>query len=283
MIGSNVFNHWRQVERPTLLDILATFPSVTLLPLGALLEHLLPLAPRYYSLSYTPKQMDLMLSKPKHARFAFTLAKYTLPGGIERPGICTSWLNNISPGGIANNQGTTSGNTWNALNTLTRPILFGFQRNVANNYFSLPENYEKLPIVMVAAGTGLSPFISFINEVSLRIGHSKDDDNSPSNFYLFYGCRNPKDDFLFKDEIDGFLSNGSLRRCFVTFSRVINSDLYNLPKDQHQGKGENDVGWNYKQPSNHLRYVQHMLQHQAAALYDLMANRGAFLFVCGYF
>ena len=61
------------------------------------------------------------------------------------------------------------------------------------NPFRLPSD-PSIPIIMVGPGTGVAPFIGFLqHRRSLSV---KKDLLGPS--WLFYGCRHPLKDYLFK-------------------------------------------------------------------------------------
>jgi CDP-4-dehydro-6-deoxyglucose reductase len=61
--------------------------------------------------------------------------------------------------------------------------------------FLLPKNLDR-PIVMIATGTGVVPFVSMIRKI-------RQDDLSFKNIHLIYGCRHKKD-ILYRDELETF-------------------------------------------------------------------------------
>ncbi|MDZ7742568.1 MAG: flavodoxin domain-containing protein [Bacteroidota bacterium] len=79
-----------------------------------------------------------------------------------------------------------------------------------NEKFRLPENPET-PIIMISTGTGIAPFRAFLQE-------RKESGASGMN-WLFFGDRNEKTDFLYRDEIIGFKDQGLLGKLNTVFSR----------------------------------------------------------------
>lgn len=70
---------------------------------------------------------------------------------------------------------------------------------------------------------------------------------------LFFGCRNKAHDFIYEDELQGYLTSGALSQLHVAFSR--------------QGPSKD--------------YVQHHIERQSAALWPLLAEKKGSLYVCG--
>jgi cytochrome P450/NADPH-cytochrome P450 reductase len=112
--------------------------------------------------------------------------------------------------------------------------------------FALPSDTTR-PIVMIGPGTGLAPFRGFLQERSiLRAGGA-----TLGTAMLFFGCRNPDEDYLYRDELERFAADGIVD-LHVAFSR------YNGTKT----------------------YVQHLIAKRADAIWHLLEN-DAHVFVCG--
>ncbi|MCF8228912.1 MAG: flavodoxin domain-containing protein [Bacteroidales bacterium] len=79
-----------------------------------------------------------------------------------------------------------------------------------NERFRLPENPET-PIVMISTGTGIAPFRAFLQERKQKKAKGRN--------WLFFGDRNEKTDFLYRDEINEFKNKGILTRLNAVFSR----------------------------------------------------------------
>ncbi|HEY6414202.1 MAG TPA: oxidoreductase [Edaphobacter sp.] len=113
----------------------------------------------------------------------------------------------------------------------------------SNANFRLPED-NSAPVIMIGPGTGIAPFRAFLEERQAT--------GAPGDNWLFFGEQREKMDFLYKDQLQGMVKDGVLKRLDTAFSR-----------DQH-----NKV------------YVQDKMQEQAAELYQWL-ERGAYFYVCG--
>jgi sulfite reductase (NADPH) flavoprotein alpha-component len=107
----------------------------------------------------------------------------------------------------------------------------------------VPEN-DELPIIMVGPGTGIAPFRAFLEEREARTATGEN--------WLFFGDRNAKDDFIYRDEIEVMQASGLLTRLDLAFSR--------------------------DQPEK--IYVQDRMLEQGAELFAWL-ERGAYFYVCG--
>jgi hypothetical protein len=67
----------------------------------------------------------------------------------------------------------------------------------SNIAFHPPESLAT-PIIMVAAGTGIAPFRGFVQARALRVAAGE---GTPGPALLFFGCRAPGTDFLYRDEL----------------------------------------------------------------------------------
>jgi sulfite reductase (NADPH) flavoprotein alpha-component len=138
-----------------------------------------------------------------------------------------------------NRQGVASGHLGDRAGVgETMPI---FLHSNAN--FRLPED-TSAPVIMIGPGTGIAPFRAFLEERQAT--------GAPGDNWLFFGEQREKMDFLYKDQLQGMVKDGVLKRLDTAFSR-----------DQH-----NKV------------YVQDKMQEQAAELFQWL-ERGAYFYVCG--
>ena len=112
--------------------------------------------------------------------------------------------------------------------------------------FKLPRVPTK-PIIMVGPGTGVAPFRGFVQERAWLRQQGKE--VGPN--LLFFGCRDPKHDFLYEKELNEFVASGDLE-LVTAFSRV----------------------------HGHKVYVQHRILEHKARVYQLLQD-GAVIFVCG--
>ncbi|WP_430974570.1 diflavin oxidoreductase [Sunxiuqinia rutila] len=114
---------------------------------------------------------------------------------------------------------------------------------VPNENFRLPEQAD-VPVIMIAAGTGIAPFRAFMEERAWQHPQSRN--------WLFFGEKNSDRDFLYREDWERWKANGVLSRITLAFSR-----------DQ-----EKKV------------YVQHRLREQAKEVGQWLKD-GAHVYVCG--
>ena len=204
-------------KRLSVLNLLERFPACDL-PFGSYLEMLPLLAPRYYSISSSPVDQDGVCS--------ITVAVVDEPavsGEGRFKGVCSNHLARQPEGAtvFASIRETTAG-------------------------FRLPED-DTRPIIMIGPGTGIAPFRGFLRERSKR--NEQGAKLGPA--MLFFGCRHPDQDYLYRDELEACAKSG-LVDLHVAFSR----------KDKTK------------------TYVQDLLRQQRDAVWDLI-GKGAVIYVCG--
>jgi cytochrome P450/NADPH-cytochrome P450 reductase len=204
--------------RKSLLDILDEHPSVQL-PFEVYLDMLPPLRPRYYSISSSP------LVDAEAASITVGLVEAPARSGHGTyAGVCSNYLRR-------------------------RPDdtqVFGFIRK-PTIAFKPPEN-PHIPMIMVGPGTGVAPFRGFLQDRAamkrkgIPVGES----------LLFFGCRDPLQDFIYEDELRSFETEG-VTRLLTAFSR---------------------------EPGQPKRYVRHAIEEQGADVWRLLQDN-AIIFVCG--
>jgi len=109
--------------------------------------------------------------------------------------------------------------------------------------FTVPK-CDQSPMIMIGPGTGIAPFIGFLQEREAR--------NASGKNWLFFGDQHQASDFLYEEELANHQRSGLLHRLDTAFSR----------------DGENKV------------YVQNRMQERARELWDWLES-GAHLYVCG--
>ena len=113
---------------------------------------------------------------------------------------------------------------------------------IPNDEFRLPE--DDSPIIMIGAGTGIAPYMSFLKE---RKAASKSGPN-----WLIFGEKQQGYDYLYQDEIEAFKNDGLLTRLDLAFSR-----------DQEE-----------------KIYVQNRLKEKGQEVFDWL-EKGAHFYICG--
>jgi methionine synthase reductase len=198
-------------------DFLHTLPSCKP-SLECLLHHLPLLYPRAYS----------VCSNDEHEiEFICTINSYSVPPPDSklRIGVCSQYFLDS----VINNPDVS-------LYIKPRPLT-SFQ------FIPLVPN---VPIIMICAGAGVSPFVGF-----LRYLDSKDFRITDS--WLFYGFRSTQYDFLFKDELETFTAKGILANLRIATSR-------------EEGKP---------------KYVQDALLSEIENIFPLLESKNGLLYLCG--
>lgn len=116
--------------------------------------------------------------------------------------------------------------------------------------FHLPHDVEKIPIICICAGSGIAPFRGFFQERAAMKSAGRP--LAPS--ILFYGCRLPGTDDLYREEFDTWEQLGavSVRRAYS--------------RDPQKSKG--------------CKYVQDRVLADSEDVHRLW-HQGAKVFVCG--
>ena len=197
----------------SLLDLLALVPSCRP-PASLLLEHLPRLLPRPYSLSSSPSD------SPGEISWIFT--RVTEP----RPGLATSWLSGLQAGSL--------------LSVYPR----------SSHGFSPPEDLSA-DYIMVAAGSGIGPFIGFLKD---RLARRERGDTVTGRCWLVFGCRYSDGDFLKKEFINQLKQSNLLSKLNVSFSR----EKLGGPK-----------------------YVQDSLKLERETLFEWLHQNDATFYICG--
>ncbi|KAI8322988.1 riboflavin synthase domain-like protein [Martensiomyces pterosporus] len=231
--GLKLFEELRR-QAPTTLDILHAFPSCTP-PVSRLLELLPPLAPRSYSICNAP---EVDASK---WRIAFNVVEYELDV-LRRRGVCTPWLDSLS------------------IAPEPRRVLVAKRPNISG--FHLPSastGPDPRPVIMVGPGTGVAPFIGFLEQRAKELESAGIAPSDGPLTWLFFGCRSSAHDYLFKSQLEQWHKDGILSRLSVCFSR--------------DGAAREKLGAE--------KYVQDDMVRHEQEIADLLVNKDALLFVCG--
>lgn len=243
--GAADFNLYVRETSLSILELLTAFPSCSP-PLSLLIEHLPKLQPRPYSAASS------CLSHPGKLHFVFNVVEF--PACFGRPagrrGLCTGWLFDlINPGLVFPGKAEFSGS----------PALPKIHVSLRPNCSFRPPSDPSLPFIMVGPGTGVAPFIGFLQQREEE--RRKNPKAVFGETWLFFGCRHKEGDFLFREELEGFVSRGTLSHLKVCFSR----------------DKQDDEESSATQP----RYVQHNLLLNSSHVIDILLQQKGSLYVCG--
>ncbi|MDR4399172.1 NADPH--cytochrome reductase, partial [Bacillus atrophaeus] len=104
------------------------------------------------------------------------------------------------------------------------------------------------PLIMVGPGTGIAPYRGFIQ----ARGVWKEKGNKLGEAHLYFGCRHPEQDDLYREELD----------------QAEDAGLVNVHRGYSRRETEPKV------------YVQHLLKQDAEQVIALL-DQGAYFYVCG--
>eukprot|EP00058_Branchiostoma_floridae_P027416 XP_002612907.1 hypothetical protein BRAFLDRAFT_282133 [Branchiostoma floridae] len=227
-----------------LLDVLTAFPSCCP-PFERLLEMLPRLQPRPYSVSSSP------LVSPDRLHFVFNIVHIPSGSGRAAPctGVCTGWLDRL----------TGHMQTGVYVGMAEEDKVAEKIGQITNNHFRLPSDLS-VPIIMVGPGTGVAPFVGFLQHREKQREISHDAVCGPS--WLFYGCRHRDRDYLYREELERLAAAGVLDHLVVCFSREepVTMETDGAPP---------------------ARYVQDNLHHHGDDVGRMLLDEGAVLYVCG--
>lgn len=218
-----LYNTYILRDMRTILEVLKDFPELNP-PVDHFLELLPRLQPRYFSISSSPNFANGRV----HATAA--VVKFTTPTKRVHEGVCTTWLlNQVIEDG----------------NTLPVPVF------IRKSSFYLPKSL-KTPIIMIGPGTGLAPFRGFLQERYYRAQKENMPFEQVTNM-LFFGCRNKDKDYIYREELEKYVSEGFLE-LHTAFSR----------------------------DSDKKVYVQHrILEEETSKRFYKLLEEGAYLYICG--
>lgn len=176
----------RYLHGREIIDLLLSFPSVPFTP-AEFVSFLRKLQPRLYSISSSPTQHR------DEVHLTVAVVRYE-SYGRQRKGVCSTFLAERADADT--------------------PVPI-FVRT--SHGFRLPED-SGTPMVMVGPGTGIAPFRAFLEE-RRAIG-------AKGRNWLFFGDQRGELDFLYREELEGMLADGTLTRLDTAFSRDQDEKIY---------------------------------------------------------
>jgi cytochrome P450/NADPH-cytochrome P450 reductase len=196
LLDNDVYQKTVLPKRYSILDVLEDHPDCQL-PFADYLDMLNPLKPRQYSISSSPisniefvsvaektiQRLTASLTYDVHDEPAWSKADRRFHG------VASTYLARLDTG--------------DRVRCFTRST---------NINFHLPAD-PLTPVIMVCAGSGLAPMRGFIQERA-TIRKARNATLGPA--ILYFGCRDHEKDFIYKDELAQWESDGavSVRACF---------------------------------------------------------------------
>lgn len=183
-------------ENISLLDALRQYEGPAL-DLAKFVTALTPLQPRLYSISSS------LLAHPEQVHLTVGVVRYKSGRGTSCKGAASTYLaERVRPGQKAR-------------------IFFHASK------FALPED-GAAPVIMVGPGTGIAPFRAFLE-------HRKAQGASGKN-WLFFGDQRQATDFLYEEELSGYLNDGTLTTLSTAFSRDQKHKVYVQTRMLEEGR-----------------------------------------------
>ena len=193
------------------VDVVAEFP-VEAAP-EEWLSVLKRLSPRSYSISSSP------LTDPDELRLTVSVVRFENPHGRLRKGVASTFLADSAP---------------------DTPVAVSVQRSP---HFRPPAD-PSVPMIMVGPGTGVAPFLGFLDERLARGAGGRN--------WLFFGEQREATDFYYREKLESLRRDGLLTRLDLAFSRDQRAKVY----------------------------VQDRMREHGARLWDWL-REGAHFYVCG--
>lgn len=238
-------------KRWGLPELLRAHPSCVC-PLATLLALLPPMKPRYYSVAGVGGDfVDLVFTVVRDGAFL---------------GACSNWLLDLGrlQGKVEDNGNGMCIRSVPSKEALLRQLQFVVEdealvvvvpvRHREPTSFRVPDTLD-VPLIMVGPGTGVAPFLAFLQHIE-RVRSSEKQPAFP-HVHLYFGCRHRGHDHLFEPELAHYLDQGILHGLHVAVSREEESS------------------------SPHKKYVQHLIEDHGGAIADALVQRRGRIYVCG--
>lgn len=213
-----------------IIDVLQTYPIKV--EASEWLAVLKRLQPRLYSISSSPK------THPNQVHLTVSTVRYGKDNA--RGGVCSTFM--------ADRAGD-----------INVPIFL--QRSA---HFRPPKNPDA-PLIMVGPGTGIAPFIAFLQERQATA--------APGKNWLFFGEQHAATDFYYREELETLQQAGVLTRLDTAFSRDQADKIY----VQHRMLEQGEQLWQWLQQGAHFCVcgdASRMAKDVDAALKNIIQTHG---------
>ena len=168
-----------------LIDIHSVVPSLRMTP-SFIFQKCPLIMPRYYTIASSS------LAHPEELTIAVSLSRYDVTIGdskISRDGLVSGFLETIF---LKHEQ---SG----------EPYTESMMTFCNTSNFVMPTSHD-VPMIMVGPGTGVVPFLGFMQE--RNSAKAANPELPLSSAHLYFGCRRHDQDFIYRDEMHDFKERG---------------------------------------------------------------------------
>jgi NADPH-ferrihemoprotein reductase len=234
-----------------LLQLVDPTTPWTSIPLALLIETIPKLQPRYYSIASSPT-----VAARRPAITAAVVSKERKTGSVFY-GVATHYLLARHHHGQNHSQPLLplpQSPTYNLDGPRRKLAPSKILIHIRPSTFKLPP-IARTPIIMIGAGTGIAPFRGFIQERAKLASSGRE----VGKMLLFFGCRHPAQDFLYKDEFEHYAKVAPLE-VVTAFSRI---DLTTTTTTEER------------------KYVQDYLPLYSGQIASLVVDQGAYVYICG--
>ena len=196
---SEILNNKKKMEefllkRYNISDFIREFDSLQL-SLQDLSEILPTITPRYYTCSSSYNKNN------KTIELIISLVSWKGPKNDIRFGLTSNYFNDL----------------YKSKSFLKADEFVNF--NLKESTFKLSDDLS-IPMLMICTGSGIAPFISFLEELEFNKNNNK------YETYLIFGSKNKQSDFICEKKLEEFKQKNILTKYYTAFSRDQNNKIY---------------------------------------------------------
>ena len=182
-------------KRYNISDFIKEYDSLQL-SLQDLSEIFPTITPRYYTCASSNNK------KNNTIELIITLVSWKGPKNDQRYGLTSNYFNDL----------------YKSKSYLEKDVMVNI--SLKESVFKLPSDLST-PILMMCTGSGIAPFVSFLEELE----YNKKDDKKYET-YLIFGSMNKNNDFIFEKELEKKKKKGVLTEYYTAFSRDQEKKVY---------------------------------------------------------
>jgi len=236
-------------------------------PFSCLVESINKIQPRYYSISSSS------LVQPQQISITAVVESVRVPGADHVvKGVTTNYLLALKQKRDGDADPSPHGLTYDIAGPRNKYDGFRVPVHVRHSNFKLPSDPSK-PIIMVGPGTGVAPFRGFVQERAEQAKRGQ----TVGTTVLFYGCRRPTEDWLYKDEWTVSDSAPLLPPISPLFLSATNTWL----QSYQEVLGDKLIIFNaFSRETSTKVYVQHLIEQNGKLVNELLQQKANF-YVCG--